>query len=118
MAGKDRTGKAERRSSERTALKIPVDYSAVDAFFSEFSANINEGGIFIETETPAPLDEVVQLQFRVPQLAEPIQLEGRVAWISDGKGESPPGMGIEFQAMTPEVKTQIDALVRTLRSQG
>ncbi len=33
----------ERRRHERVALKIPVDYSSVDAFFTEFSSNVNEG---------------------------------------------------------------------------
>jgi uncharacterized protein (TIGR02266 family) len=116
MAGK-RPGR-ERRQHEREDLKIPVDYSAVDAFFSEFTSNINEGGMFIETESPAPLDSEVQLQFRLPNLDRPVKVSGRVAWVSDGKGEAPAGMGIEFQELAPEVRRTINDLVRQLRSQG
>jgi uncharacterized protein (TIGR02266 family) len=108
----------ERRQHERENLKIPVDYSAVDAFFSEFTTNINEGGMFIETETPAPLDSAVQLQFRLPNLDRPVKVSGRVAWISDGKGESPAGMGIAFEELAPEVRRTINDLVRQLRSEG
>ena len=115
MAGKPKGQRADRRHSERENIKIPVDYSAVDAFFSEFTTNINEGGMFIETENPAAIDSTVQLQIRLPDLERPIKLGGRVAWISDGKAGSPPGMGIEFQDLTPELRRTINDLVRRLR---
>jgi hypothetical protein len=35
--------------------------------------------------------------------------------VSDGKGESPSGMGIEFQELAPEVRRTINDLVRQLR---
>ena len=115
MSAKRKGTRADRRQSERENIKIPVDYSAVDAFFSEFTTNINEGGMFIETENPSPLDSRVQLQVRLPDLERPIKLGGRVAWISDGKNGSTPGMGIEFQEMTPELRQTINDLVRRLR---
>ncbi|HTO55132.1 MAG TPA: TIGR02266 family protein [Myxococcota bacterium] len=115
MAGKPKGSRKDRRHSERQNIKIPVDYSAVDAFFSEFTTNINEGGMFIETENPPTLDSMVQLQVRLPDLERPIKLGGRVAWISDGKAGSPPGMGIEFQDMSPDLRQTINDLVRRLR---
>ena len=115
MAAKRTGSRKDRRHSERENIKIPVDYSAVDAFFSEFTTNINEGGMFIETETTPPLDTTVQLQVRLPDLERPIKLGGRVAWVSDGKAGTPPGMGIEFQDLTPELRGTINDLVRRLR---
>jgi uncharacterized protein (TIGR02266 family) len=115
MAATGRPSQRDRRGSEREDLKIPVDYSAVDAFFSEFTTNVNEGGMFIETETPSPLDSEVALEFRLPGLERPVKVSGRVAWISDGKGESPVGMGIEFHELVPEVRVTINDLVRRLR---
>lgn len=112
------SGKSERRHSERQPLKVPVDYSAVDAFFDEFSTNINEGGIFIETDSPAELETVVQLQFQVPGESEPLQVAGRVAWMSDGSGKSPSGMGIEFHELSAASRQRVDELVRRLRSDG
>ena len=41
---------AERRKSERTDLVVRVDYQTVDELFSEFARNINEGGLFVESE--------------------------------------------------------------------
>jgi len=111
-------GRNDRRRSPRLELKIPVDYGSVDAFFSEFSSNINEGGMFIEMEVPAELDTPVQLQFRLPGANEPVQVSGRVAWRSDGKSEGPPGVGIEFQDLPHETREAINRIVRQLKSES
>ena len=115
MAPKGRPTQSDRRRSDRGDLKIRVDYSAVDAFFSEFTTNVNEGGMFIATETPAPLDSDVALEFRLPGLDGSVNVSGRVAWISDGKGEAPVGMGIEFRDLAPEARATINDLARNLR---
>jgi uncharacterized protein (TIGR02266 family) len=106
----------ERRRTERVPIKIPVDYSSVDDFFSEFSTNINNGGIFVETDTPEETDTVVTLQFKLPGLDEPVAVIGRVAWTSDGKGENPAGMGVEFHGLDDRIRSTIDEIVRRLRA--
>ena len=118
MASKARPTQKDRRRSSREELKIPVDYSAVDAFFSEFTTNVNEGGMFIATETPSALGTEVRLEFRLPGLGRPINVAGRVAWVSDGKGDSPVGMGIEFHELDAQVRSTINDLVRGLRHKG
>jgi uncharacterized protein (TIGR02266 family) len=118
MAAKTRPSEQDRRRSTREDLKIPVDYSAVDAFFSEFTTNVNEGGMFIATETPSPLGTEVALEFRLPGLENPVNVAGRVAWVSDGKADSPVGMGIEFHDLIPEVRTTVNDLVRRLRKKS
>jgi uncharacterized protein (TIGR02266 family) len=109
---------ANRRRHERVSLKIPVDYTSVDAFFTEFSSNINEGGMFVEMENAPELGRQVQLQFDLPGYEESVQVEGRVAWMSDGKDGSPPGVGIEFQNLPGDVRDTINRVVRKLRKQG
>jgi uncharacterized protein (TIGR02266 family) len=116
MAGSRRDQGSDRRRAGRLPLKIPVDYSAVDAFFREFCANINEGGMFVETEAPPETGTLVQLQVRLPGLEEPLPVAGRVAWVSEGKEGAPPGMGVEFVGLDPEARRTINAVVRNLRS--
>ena len=106
----------DRRRSDRHSAKIPVDYSAVDSFFTEFCSNINDGGLFVETENPPPTDTVVQLQIRLPELDEPLTLEARVAWVSDGKADAPSGMGVEFIGMDSAARETINEVVRRLRA--
>jgi type IV pilus assembly protein PilZ len=105
----------ERRFSPRAAVTVRIDYATVDAMFSEFTQNINEGGLFIESETPLALDEQVQLHFRLPGVDDPIKVSGRVAWIREAGIGGPPGMGIEFENLDETARLRIDEVVQALR---
>jgi len=106
----------ERRTSERAELVVRVDYETVDQLFSEFARNINESGLFVETETPPELGSLVSLHFKIPGGDEPIQVQGRVVRDSDGSGDEPPGMGIEFDDLEAHDRERINDLVRRLRT--
>lgn len=105
----------ERRRSSRIELVVRVDYKTVDELFSEFARNINEGGLYVETDTPPQLGSSVALQFQIPGGTEPIQVIGRVVRISEGEGGDPPGMGIEFEDLNAQSRELINELVRNLR---
>jgi len=105
----------ERRRAARTPVVVRVEYASVDAMFSEFTQNINEGGLFIETEEPLAIDEPVELVFRLPGSPEPIKVAGRVAWVTGCEGPDAPGMGVEFACLDARARAQIDQLVQRLR---
>jgi len=107
---------ADRRRAQRAELIVRVDYSTVDEIFSEFTRDINEGGIFIETDSPRPIGTEVSMHFNLPGSADSIRTVGKVVRTSDGDDSSPPGMGIEFDDLTGEASTRIDAIVRALRT--
>ena len=106
----------DRRRSARAAVELRVDYSTVDAFFSDFASDINEGGMFVENESPPEVGTGVALHFVLPRSDEPLKLQGRVVWRRERSQGEPPGMGIEFEQMDRATREQIDALVRRLRS--
>jgi type IV pilus assembly protein PilZ len=108
-------GKPERRRYERADLLVRVDYKTVDELFSEFARNINEGGLFVETDAPPALGTSVALEFQIPGSDEPIQVMGRVVRVSDGSGKDGPGMGIEFENLDNQSRDLINDLVRQLR---
>jgi len=109
----------DRRKSPRTGAVIPVDYSTVDAFFSEFTTNINEGGMFVGTDQPHAVDTLVTLCFRLPGGNAPCELTGRVVWVREAPDdEGPRGMGIEFETLDDRTRSQINDLVRELRTQA
>jgi type IV pilus assembly protein PilZ len=110
---------SERRKSERVELLVRVTYQSVDELFSEFARNINEGGIFIETDTPQEPGSPVGLQFKLPGSDELIEVVGTVVRSSDGSdaGDSA-GMGIEFGDLNASARQRINDLIRGLRSIG
>jgi uncharacterized protein (TIGR02266 family) len=107
---------AERRRSSRAELIVRVDYSTVDEMFSEFTSDINEGGVFIETENPQPAGTEVALHFNLPGSDRLVKTTGVVVRVSDGKHGEPAGMGIEFEDLPADARTHIDQLIRLLRS--
>lgn len=109
-------GGEERRRSDRVDLLVRVEYKTIDELFSEFARNINEGGLFVETEQPPEIGSPISLQFRIPGAPEPIAAEGRVMRVTDGLGDEPPGMGIQFERLSDHAQDIINELVRGLRT--
>ncbi len=107
---------SERRKSPRADVVVRVTYQTVDELFSEFARNINEGGLFVETERPHPIGTTVSLQFQIPGSQDPVRVEGSVVRISEGTGSEPPGMGIEFEDLDRAARQHINELVRKLRA--
>jgi uncharacterized protein (TIGR02266 family) len=114
QAGFDSDGRSvaiEQRRSPRTPFNIRVQYATVDALFADFTRNINEGGLFIETSEPCPIETLVSLDFELPGETTPVHTEGRVVWVNDD------GMGIEFEYLDAAARARINNLVRELRNQ-
>ena len=105
----------ERRRSLRAQLIVRVDYSTVDEMFSEFTSDINEGGVFIETDNPQPPGTEVSLHFNLPGSERIVKTTGFVVRTSDGDGFEGCGMGIEFDDLPEDARDHIDQLIRTLR---
>ena len=106
---------ADRRRSTRAGLIVRVDYGTIDELFSEFTRDINEGGLFIETEKPRPIGTEVCLQFNLPGSDRTVETNGIVVRIVGGSDDSTPGMGIEFEDLPPEARAHINQVIRTLR---
>jgi type IV pilus assembly protein PilZ len=106
----------ERRKSPRADVLVRVDYQTVDELFSDFASNINEGGLFVETDKPPAVGTEVSLQFRIPGSDQPVISSGRVVRTARAGGGEPSGMGIEFDGLDADSRRRINDLVRQLRS--
>jgi type IV pilus assembly protein PilZ len=111
----------ERRASPRAEFVVRVNYQTIDSLFSEFARNINDGGIFVETDTPQPIGTSVELEFKLPGADQPIEVIGNVVRsISADQVESDgaAGMGIEFENLDSDVRQQINEIIQKLRSES
>jgi uncharacterized protein (TIGR02266 family) len=106
----------ERRRSQRAPVTVRIEYATVDALFSDFTRNINEGGIFVETEEDIPLDEKVELKLRLPGSPELVHASGRVVRVEPATATSAGGIAIEFEQLDREAREAINRAVRSLRN--
>ena len=109
----------ERRTSPRADIVVRVNYQNVDSLFSEFARNINDGGLFVETETPQPVGTKVELEFKLPGADQPIKVVGNVVRsvsADQGDSDAAAGMGIEFENLDSDVRQQINEIIQKLRS--
>ncbi|MCG5054908.1 MAG: TIGR02266 family protein [Myxococcales bacterium] len=94
--------KQHARRSERIRVALEIRYRSAGAFLVSYSVNLSHGGLFIETETPLPQGDRIDLKLLTPK-EQTIELSGVVAWVRGPNQASPgepPGMGISVE--TPE----------------
>jgi len=96
---------------------VKIEYATVDALFSDFTRNINEGGIFVETDERIPLDEKVELKLRLPGSRELVHATGRVVRVEPTSATAAGGIAIEFEQLDANAREMINAAVRRLRSE-
>ncbi len=61
------------------------------------STNISEGGLAVQLQAAVSSKDQIDLRFRLPDSAEPVEAKGELAWI-DGKGNA----GIRFLHLSTE----------------
>jgi uncharacterized protein (TIGR02266 family) len=106
----------ERRRSQRAPVTVRIEYATVDALFSDFTRNINEGGIFVETDEVIPLEEKVELKLRLPGSPEVVHARGRVVRVEPASETSAAGIAIEFDQLDADAREAINRVVRRLRN--
>ena len=114
MTGRDDS--SDRRSHERFATSISVDYASGETFLFSYITNISEMGIFIRSDTPMPVGTRLRLRFALEN-GDSLELGGEVVWINPLRvvGENlNPGMGVRFTSLTPDARERVVSLVRTV----
>jgi len=111
-AERERTA-AENRNHARLSLTAKVTMASQSNFFSGFTENVSEGGIFVSTLSPPEVGTMVGLKVAVGD-GEPIDIEGEVRWLRSDEDGNYTGCGVKFLNLSAEVSAAIDGLVRAL----
>jgi uncharacterized protein (TIGR02266 family) len=102
---------AKGRERGRVKLQAAIDLRSDSNFFTGFSTNISEGGIFIATVESVPRGTQVDLDFTLPG-GRPLRVTGVVRWSREVNNRNPdlmPGVGVQFTDLAPEVASAISA---------
>ncbi|WP_223640742.1 TIGR02266 family protein [Corallococcus sp. EGB] len=107
--------KRDARKAGRVRMHTTIDTRSDSNFFTGFSMDISEGGIFIATVESVPRGTAVELDFTLPG-GRPLTVNGVVRWARDGNDRTPdlmPGVGVQFTTLPPEVAHAISSFVAT-----
>jgi uncharacterized protein (TIGR02266 family) len=91
----------ERRSDPRFLARIAIFNGPYQKeVVTDYTVNVSSGGLFIETVKLMPVDTMLLVKFKLPNMDNVIACKSRVAWINEEhapkKPSLPPGMGIQF----------------------
>jgi len=107
---------ARRREHPRFAVEVWVDFSTLDVQMSSHVLNLSQGGVFIQSDRPLPLDAEVNLVLWLPG-GRPIHGRGRVVWNYDLREDAPRregGSGIQFVDISPADRALLEDYLRSL----
>ena len=109
----------EKRTNLRANTEIQILFKELGAFSKVYMLNVSNGGLFIKTDDPLPLEKTVVLRLQLPGETEMMEIEGRVIWNNPKgvKNSFPRGMGIQFVKMEPENQETIEAFVKKHREE-
>ena len=99
------------REHGRMPYSVQVEFRTPSSFLVAYSVNLSRGGLFIETDTDIPMGALVTVDFGIPTAGQ-ISLNGTVSWRRGTESpDGPPGLGVEFLDVAPQLGALIDRLV-------
>jgi uncharacterized protein (TIGR02266 family) len=110
-----RDGGRERRSTMRFPLEVEVTYQSEHNFYTGLASNLSTGGLFVATHQPATLGDILEVTFTLPGLDHVCTARCEVRWTRDfdpNNLEVPPGLGLRFTELEPQVWSCIELFVR------
>jgi len=105
---------ALKRVAARVAMQTQVDMVSDSNFFTGFSTNISEGGLFVATVNVLPPGTPVDVTFTLPAGGR-LTVKGEVRWTREVNDRTPevfPGVGVHFTDVDPAVVSQIKTFVQ------
>ena len=116
-AGADHVDLDQRDGQRRTTVRIPLrlwtEGRRNGALDFHNCSNVSETGMFIETPDPYPLNALVNIEFNLPGVHEPVRVTGRaVSSLDDANAaEHIMGNGFLFEHVTPADQELLRAYV-------
>jgi uncharacterized protein (TIGR02266 family) len=92
---------SERRShtNKRVFVEVEIGLTSESNIYTGLSLDVSTGGVFVATYEPAVPGTQVSLYFVLPD-GHVVNAEGVVRWTRAASGDSPPGMGVAFVAIS------------------
>jgi Tfp pilus assembly protein PilZ len=104
----------QRRNGERISLRLWTEGRCDGALDFHNCSNLSDDGMFVENPEPYPVGAMVDLEFNLPGIADPIHITARVVSCIDGDTapELIMGNGFRFERISNVDRELIRAYVR------
>jgi Tfp pilus assembly protein PilZ len=102
---------SERRSALRTAIVVTKTRIGDERqYFFGYAKSLSKTGAFFHTLTPKNVGEEFNIEFAIPRTDIVVKCQARVVWKREFGSDDklPPGMGIEFIDIDPEIGEKVD----------
>lgn len=99
----------ERRSRERVRIEADIGFQSETNFFTGFSGDLSDGGLFVATYDLLPIGTELTVSFVLPE-GHQVTARGHVSWIREPiahDSELHPGMGVAFDEVSEEDRAAI-----------
>jgi uncharacterized protein (TIGR02266 family) len=104
----------DRRRAPRINIHTDVSFESESNFYTGFSEDLSDGGVFIATYALRPIGETIDLSFTLPN-GHIVNVQGTVRWVRETSEENtdvPPGLGIQFDDLSDSDRAAILDFVR------
>jgi len=91
----------DKRNTDRKYIKVSVDYSIKDKFYSDTLENISSGGAFIRTTKPIEVGDATTMVASIPGMDKNVKMKGKVV------RRTKDGVGVEFFEEHKEILSEI-----------
>jgi uncharacterized protein (TIGR02266 family) len=99
-----------KRSLQRFSIDTDIGFQSESNFYTGFTEDISEGGLFLATYDCRPVGSQLSINFTLPN-GELVSAEGIVRWIREYNRATPdttPGMGVQFTSLADDHKKAIN----------
>jgi uncharacterized protein (TIGR02266 family) len=99
-----------RRSVHRFSIDTEIGFQSESNFYTGFTEDVSEGGLFLATYDCRPLGAPLYISFTLPN-GHLVSVEGIVRWVREYNHKEPnmmPGMGVQFTSLKTDDKVAIN----------
>lgn len=107
-----------RRRAFRVPFTVEVNVESEHNFWTGFTQNLSEGGLFVATEREVPMGSIVQFEMRLPGSDRVWLVVGCVRWARGADAateDAPVGIGLQFVDVEPELAALIETFIQRSR---
>jgi len=110
-------GGREKRRDPRYPVSLPAKLTCGKDTFELRTHDVSFRGLFIRTDTPPPLRDLVKIQLEMPPEGERIDLLGMAVYVVNPEtaGGRMPGVGVQFFGIGPEIRARWERFVQQVR---